>query len=128
MKILLDTHAFLWWIRDDPRLSRRARELVTSGRNELFLSVTCVWEILTKTQTGKLRLAEPPQKFVTEQLTANNIQVLPLTLDHVLRLEQLPLHHRDPFDRILIAQSLEEEFPILSADPLLKNYSATLLW
>ncbi|HUJ95916.1 MAG TPA: type II toxin-antitoxin system VapC family toxin [Terriglobales bacterium] len=128
MKILLDTHAFLWWIRDDPRLSRRARELVTSGRNELFLSVTCVWEILTKTQTGKLRLAESAQKFVTEQLTANNIQVLPLTLDHVFRLEQLPLHHRDPFDRILIAQSLEEEFPILSADPLLKNYSATLLW
>ena len=128
MKILLDTHAFLWWIRDDPRLSRRARELVTSGRNELFLSVTCVWEILTKTQTGKLRLAESAQKFVAEQLTANNIQVLPLTLDHVFRLEQLPLHHRDPFDRILIAQSLEEEFPILSADPLLKNYSATLLW
>ena len=128
MKILLDTHAFLWWIRDDPRLSRRARELVTSGRNELFLSVTCVWEILTKTQTGKLRLAESAQKFVTEQLTANNIRVLPLTLDHVFRLEQLPLHHRDPFDRILIAQSLEEEFPILSADPLLKNYSATLLW
>jgi len=128
VKILLDTHAFLWWIRDDPRLSRRARELVTSGRNELFLSVTCVWEILTKTQTGKLRLAESAQKFVTEQLTANNIQVLPLTLDHVFRLEQLPLHHRDPFDRILIAQSLEEEFPILSADPLLKNYSATLLW
>ena len=128
MKILLDTHAFLWWIRDDPRLSRRARELVTSGRNELFLSVTCVWEILTKTQTGKLRLAESAQKFVTEQLTANNIRVLPLTLDHIFRLEQLPLHHRDPFDRILIAQSLEEEFPILSADPLLKNYSATLLW
>jgi len=128
VKILLDTHAFLWWIRDDPRLSRRARELVTSGRNELFLSVTCVWEILTKTQTGKLRLAESAQKFVTEQLTANNIRVLPLTLDHIFRLEQLPLHHRDPFDRILIAQSLEEEFPILSADPLLKNYSATLLW
>ena len=128
MKILLDTHAFLWWIRDDPRLSRRARELVTSGRNELFLSVTCVWEIFTKTQTGKLHLPESPQKFVAEQLTANNIHVLPLTLDHVFRLEQLPLHHRDPFDRILIAQSLEEEFPILSADPLLKNYSARLLW
>jgi len=128
VKILLDTHAFLWWIRDDPRLSQRARELVTSGRNELFLSVACVWEILTKTQTGKLHFSESPRKFVTEQMAANNIQALPLTLDHVLRLEALPLHHRDPFDRILIAQSLEEEFPILSADPLLKNYSATLLW
>lgn len=87
-----------------------------------------MWEILIKTQTGKLRFGKAVGSFVGKELARNNVQVLPLLLDHVLRLEKLPLHHRDPFDRILIAQSLEEGMPILTADPLLKTYSATLLW
>jgi len=87
-----------------------------------------MWEIITKTQIGKLGFAEAAGRFIGKELARNNVQVLPLVLDHVLRLEDLPLHHRDPFDRILIAQSLEEGMPILTADPLLKAYSATLLW
>jgi PIN domain nuclease of toxin-antitoxin system len=128
MRILLDTHAFLWAITDDERLSKRAREIFTSAQKELLFSVAGVWEILTKVQIGKLSLPKSAGSYLTEQLVTNDIQVVSIRMPHVLRLERLPMHHRDPFDRILIAQSLEEELPILSADPALQNYSATILW
>ena len=128
MRILLDTHAWLWWITDDQKLSRSARELLTSGRNELFLSVAGLWEVVAKAQIGKLPFPKPSAPYLQQQLAKSGVRVLPILLDHVFRLEDLPLHHRDPFDRILIAQSLEEGMPILTADPLLKAYSATLLW
>lgn len=128
MKLLLDTHTFLWAISSDPRLSDRAQELFLSGRNELYFSVGSLWEIITKVQIGKLVLPTPVGPYLTDQLVRNTVYVLALTLDHVLRLETLPLHHRDPFDRILVAQSLEEDFPILTADPLLKKYAANLIW
>jgi PIN domain nuclease of toxin-antitoxin system len=128
MKILFDTHALLWAITDDGRLSKRARELFTSTQRELVFSVAGIWEILTKVQIGKLSLPKPASTYLTEQLVMNDIQVISIRMPHVLRLERLPMHHRDPFDRILIAQSLEEELPIVSADPLLQSYSASILW
>jgi PIN domain nuclease of toxin-antitoxin system len=128
VKLLLDTHVFLWAITDDPQLSEKARHLFTCHENELFLSVAGVWEILVKVQIGKLPLPKPAGDYVQKQLARNAVQVLPIRVRHVLRLEQLPLHHRDPFDRVLIAQALEEELPILTADPLMKRYSATLVW
>jgi PIN domain nuclease of toxin-antitoxin system len=128
VKLLLDTHAFLWAITDDPQLSGKARRLFTGSENELFLSVAGVWEILVKVQIGKLPLPKPAGDYLQKQLAKNAVQVLPIRLRHALRLEQLPLHHRDPFDRILIAQALEEEMPILTADPVMNQYSATLLW
>ena len=128
MKLLLDTHAFLWAVTSDSRLSSRAQHLFISGRNELYFSVATIWEILTKVQIGKLDLPTPVGPYLINQLARNNVFVLTLSLDHVLRLESLPLHHRDPFDRILVAQSLEENLPILTADPLLSKYSAQLIW
>jgi PIN domain nuclease of toxin-antitoxin system len=128
VKVLLDTHAFLWAITDNPQLSDKARRMFTSSDNELLLSAASVWEILVKVQIGRLPLPKPAGDYLERQLAKNSITVLPIQLRHVLRLERLPLHHRDPFDRLLIAQSLEEELPVLTADPLMKNYSAMLLW
>jgi PIN domain nuclease of toxin-antitoxin system len=128
MKILLDTHAFLWAITEDAQLSLRAREIFTARTSELFLSVASIWEILIKVQLKKLPLTKPVVPFLREQLANNNIHVLPIVLDHVARLEDLPVHHRDPFDRILVAQSLEEGWPLLSADPLLARYPTELIW
>ncbi len=128
MKVLLDTHAFLWAITDDPKLSAKGRELFTASDSDLFLSVASVWEVLTKVQIGKLPMPKETGAYLKEQIAKTNVQVLPIQMTHVLRLERMPLHHRDPFDRILIAQSLEEGFPILTADPLLKDYPAALIW
>ena len=128
MKVLLDTHTFLWAISDDPRLTPLARRVFTAGDNELFLSVASVWEVLTKVQIGRLPFPENPGAYMKQQMARNNIHPLPILMSHALHLEQLPLHHRDPFDRLLVAQSVVENLPLLSADPLLKNYAATIMW
>jgi PIN domain nuclease of toxin-antitoxin system len=128
VKALLDTHAFLWAITNDRRLSRKAQAIFASGQNDLFLSVAGVWEVLIKTQIGKLKLPLPAGPYLRQQMAQNSMQVLPLRLEHVLRLEYLPLHHRDPFDRLLVAQSIEEHLPIVSSDPFLAKYPVSLLW
>jgi PIN domain nuclease of toxin-antitoxin system len=127
MKALLDTHTFLWAIVEEGKLSRRAQQIYT-GSNDLFLSVVSVWEILIKVQSGKLPLPEPAGPYLVKKLAQNRIEVLPITLDHVLRTESLPLHHRDPFDRLLIAQSIEEEWPIVTADPIFARYPVDVIW
>jgi PIN domain nuclease of toxin-antitoxin system len=128
MRCLLDTHTFLWATADDGRLSRAAAEIFTNGNNELFLSVASVWEIVIKVQIGKLPLPSPVAGYVKRQLAVNRVQTLPVSFEHVLRVEQLPLHHGDPFDRILVAQSMEEKMPIISGDPIFKKYPAKLMW
>ena len=128
MKYLLDTHTFLWAIEDDPRLSAAAAEMFMNRQNELFLSAASVWEIVIKTQVGKLRLPSPVAGFLKQHLELNRVRVLPITFPHVLRVEQFPLHHHDPFDRLLAAQSIEEKMPILSADALLRKYPVTVVW
>lgn len=127
MRALLDTHTFLWAITDDGRLSRRAQQVFT-GPNHLYFSVASVWEILIKVRTGNLPLPEPTGPYVVKELARNRIEVLPVSLDHVLRIEGMDLHHRDPFDRILIAQSLEESLPIVTSDPLFQKYPVELIW
>jgi PIN domain nuclease of toxin-antitoxin system len=127
MRALLDTHAFLWAISADTRLSRRAQQTFT-GPNELWLSVASLWEILIKVKAGKLPLPEPSGSYVVKALGENRIEVLPIKLDHVLRIETLALHHRDPFDRILIAQSIEEKLPVITSDPIFKRYPIDLIW
>src|SRR5579863_2327478 len=121
MRALLDTHAFLWAISEDKRLSRSAQQVFT-GPNDLFLSVASVWEILIKVRTGKLSLPQPTGAYVVKELVQNQIEVLPVMLDHVLQIESLAIHHRDPFDRILIAQGVEESLPIVTNDPQFQNY------
>ncbi len=127
MKVLLDTHAFLWAIAEEGKLSRRAQQIYT-GPHDLWLSVASVWEILIKVRSGKLALPEPAGPYLVKKLAKDRIEVLPITLDHVLGVESLPLHHRDPFDRLLIAQSIEEGWPIVTADPLFERYPVDVIW
>jgi PIN domain nuclease of toxin-antitoxin system len=127
MKALLDTHTFLWAIADEGKLSRRAKQIYT-GPNDLWLSVASMWEIVIKVQAGKLPLPQPAGPYLVKQLAQNQIELLPVSLDHVLGVETLPLHHRDPFDRLLIAQSMEEGWPIITADPWFAHYPVEVIW
>lgn len=126
MRVLLDTHTLLWALTEKSRLSSRVRLLLPSA--ETWFSVAGVWEILIKVQVGKLKLPRPTGAFVMSKLSSNGVQVLTVAVDHVLRLESLELHHRDPFDRILIAQSLEEKLPIVTSDPVFAQYPVDIIW
>lgn len=127
MKAILDTHAFLWALAGDESMSRRARDTFT-GPTGLSLSIASFWEILIKVQLGKLNLPRPAGPYVLRKLAENGIEMLPISIDHLLALERLPMHHRDPFDRMMIAQSLEENLPIVTSDPLFARYDVRLIW
>lgn len=128
MKILLDTHTFIWWITDSSFLSPKAYSLLEDKDSELFLSIASVWEIAIKTNLGKLELREPIEKLIPEQLRLNNIDLLPIQLKHIFGLSHLTHIHKDPFDRLLIAQAKAEKIPILSNDQIIKKYGAKVLW
>jgi len=127
MKAILDTHAFLWALAGDARMSRLARDTF-AGPTDLSLSIASVWEILIKVQAGKLNLPRPAGPYVLRKLAENRIETLSVSIDHLLALEHLPMHHRDPFDRMLIAQSMEEGWPIITADPEFQHYPIQLIW
>ncbi len=127
MKALLDTHAFLWALSGDARMSRLAHDTF-AGPTGLSLSIASVWEILIKVQSGKLNLPRPAGPYVLRKLAENGIEMLPISIDHLLAIERLPMHHRDPFDRMLIAQSQEENLPIVTSDPLFARYDVRLIW
>ncbi len=128
MKALLDTHTFLWWIIDSPKLSSHVCEIISDGNNDLFLSAASGWEIAIKAQLGRLRLPDDPERFIPDQLTANAIQSLPIQMSHALHVYTLPNHHRDPFDRMLVAQAQLENLAILSADPQVAQYPVEVIW
>lgn len=128
MKLLLDTHAFIWWDSDPTRLSPRVLTLLQDQDNLLLLSVASVWEMQVKQQLGKLRLRLPLAQIVEAQQQSNSVQILRIELAHVLALENLPAHHRDPFDRLLIAQAGVEGAYLVSADPSFTSYSVRVLW
>ncbi len=128
MRLLLDTHTFLWWTADSPRLSDTARGLIRNPDNELFLSAASGWEMAIKAQLGKLRISGDIEQFVAEQMSLNAIHSLPITMMHALHVQKLPLHHRDPFDRVLIAQSQLEQMPILTIDSVFRHYQVETLW
>lgn len=128
MQLLLDTNSFLWWIDDDPHLSITARKEIERSGNEIFLSAASGWEIAIKVQLGKLRLPGSAEAFVSEQLNLNGFRALPITLSHALHTVSLPAIHRDPFDRILVAQSQLEQLSIVTADPLIKQYKVSTVW
>jgi len=128
MRILLDTHTFLWWITDDQRLSSHSIELISDGNNELLFSAASGWEIAIKAGLGRLDIPEPLDRFVSEQLSRNHIGVLPVQLSHALHVFTLPQAHRDPFDRLLVAQAQVEGLSILSSDKRLSDYDVDVLW
>ena len=128
MKVLLDTHAFLWAMMDEPRLSTRAREVLKDGAITLVLSVASVWEVMLKVQAGKLRLPDAPGRYLEDRANLFGMERLPIELRHVQQLEALPMHHRDPFDRLLIAQARVEGLPILTADPAFARFDVQVIW
>ncbi len=128
MRLLLDTHTFLWWINNDSLLSDPARVAISSERNECFLSLASCWELAIKVSIGKLRLTKPVERFIPEELAANDFQLLPIDFRHIVKVEALPFHHRDPFDRLLAAQVLTEKMTIISADTMLSEYGVKRIW
>jgi PIN domain nuclease of toxin-antitoxin system len=121
MRILIDTHIFLWFINNDPKLSPTAKTLLESDV-DLLLSVASLWEIAIKISTGKMTLPKPFEIFIPEQLQQNDITVLSIETEHLTYVTTLPFHHRDPFDRLLIAQSIAEGIPIVSVDAVFDPY------
>lgn len=128
MKYLLDSHVFLWWILDSDRLSETARVLISEGGNELFWSAAGSWEISIKYELGRLPLPEKPSAFVEAELVKNRINSLPIVNWHTYEAARLPLHHKDPFDRILVAQSRIEDLPLITADRLFGQYDVKTVW
>ena len=128
MRVLLDTHVFLWWVEGDRALPAKARAALANRDNECLLSLVSVWELAIKSGLGKLKLALPVQRYVVENVAANSFGMLDIRMAHVGRVESLPTHHGDPFDRLLIAQALEEKLPVVTADPIFRDYGVKRIW
>lgn len=127
MKLLLDTHIFIWWADQPEKLSSSSLAALEDEANDLHLSVASVWEMQIKIQLSKLKLSLPLDELIESQQAANDIQILAIELAHVLTLNALPFHHKDPFDRLLIAQSIAENATLVTADSKLSVYSVKLL-
>jgi PIN domain nuclease of toxin-antitoxin system len=128
MRLLLDTHTFIWYVLEAERLSSVATELINDGNNQVLLSLASVWEIAIKQSIGKMNFSLPIQTFVEQQLHLNDLHLLNIRIEHVATVATLPLHHRDPFDRLLIAQAMVENIPIISADVAFDAYAIQRLW
>ena len=125
---LLDTHTFIWLASDDPRLSKTAKTCVADSENRFFLSVASVWEMAIKKSLGRLELAISLRDFLDDQLGALATQLLEIRSEHALLVEGLPFHHRDPFDRLLVAQAIKENLTVLGADSSFDKYGVRRLW
>lgn len=128
MRALLDTSAFLWSISDSEKLSTNARQVIADLENEIFLSTASLWEIAIKTSLGKLALLQPFDQLIPAQMEQSAISVLPIEVQHLSKIIDLPFHHRDPFDRLIIAQSLYENLPVITKDAAFSRYSVQLIW
>jgi PIN domain nuclease of toxin-antitoxin system len=128
MKYLLDTHTFLWWNLDDPQLSDKARKIIANGENEIFISAASAWEIAIKTAKGRLTLPEEPAQYLANRMSEYHFQALPIQISHAVRVYELPDHHADPFDRLLIAQCQLEDMPLISRDKDIQTYDLEVIW
>lgn len=128
MRALLDTHAFLWWISGDDRLSDRASRTIADGRNEIFVSAASIWEIAIKARLGRLSIPGDPGQFIGGQVVENAFRGLPIVAGHAVRIWELPDHHRDPFDRMLVAQAQVEGLALISRDPEVARYDIEVVW
>jgi PIN domain nuclease of toxin-antitoxin system len=128
MRLLLDTHAFLWWCANDPQLSTAASSAIADAANEVFVSAVNGWEIAIKARLGKLPLPDKPASFMTDMLKRHAFAVLPITMSHAVAEHDLPAHHSDPFDRLLISQAKLEGLTLVTNDPQLQKYGLNTLW
>lgn len=128
MKLLLDTHAFLWFIGGSDRLSSHARELIAEEDNDRYLSVASLWEMAIKVSIGKLDVPLPFTRLVRQHVTGNAIEVLQIEPEHLDEQRKLPFHHRDPFDRLIIAQAIAEKMVVIGQDDTFEEYPVRLVW
>ncbi|MEA5597756.1 type II toxin-antitoxin system VapC family toxin [Rivularia sp. UHCC 0363] len=128
MKLLLDSHVLIWWSSSSEKLSKKVYDLINDTNNTLLFSIASVWEMQIKFQLGKLNLNSTLPTLIQNQQRVNNLQLLPIELGHIYALNNLPLHHKDPFDRLLIAQTIVEQIPIVSIDEVFDNYPIQRLW
>jgi PIN domain nuclease of toxin-antitoxin system len=128
MRYLLDTHGLIWFLSGDARISAEARQLIEDDNNDLFVSIASLWEMAIKYSLGKLYLTQPFEVLFPAQLEANDIKVLDITIDHLQATCRLPLYHRDPFDRLIIAQAQVERLPLISTDTILDSYGVRRIW
>lgn len=128
MKLLLDTHCWLWWLVEPEKLSETAIKAITNDKNELWLSVASIWEIGIKFKASKLNLPLSPEILIPQQMQIDGISALSITPSHALLASALPLHHKDPFDRMLIAQTKQETMTILTNDTTFNSYGIRILW
>lgn len=128
MRLLLDTHTLLWFLEDSPQLSSTARTEIEESANDVFVSAASLWEIAIKVSLGKLALNKPIDVWMPTELAANSIDLLGISIDHIVKIASLPFHHRDPFDRLLIAQALVENMLVVGADSAFDSYGVKRLW
>jgi len=128
MRLLLDTHAFLWFVLDSPELSPDALQLIQNPAHDVLVSPASYWEIAIKVSLGKYQIPEPFQDWMEHQLTTNSFDILPITVAHAAMVTTLPFHHRDPFDRLLCAQALVEKIPIITIDEAFDRYDVERRW
>lgn len=128
MRTLLDTSSFLWFVAGSDSLSIKARDLIVDMNNDLFLSVASLWEIAIKMSIGKLKLLRSFEQIIPAQLEENFINILPIELNHLSQIIELPFHHRDPFDRLIIAQGMTEGLPVISSDASFQMYPVEVIW
>jgi PIN domain nuclease of toxin-antitoxin system len=128
VKVLLDTHAFLWFIGGSPRLSSPARTAIESPENERFISAASIFEMAIKISLGKLTVGQPLEQILAREIDSGAFSLLPIEVRHVSVLASLPFHHRDPFDRLLAAQSLEDDLVFLSVDEAFEAYGVRRIW
>lgn len=128
MRLLLDTHTLLWWVADDRRLSARARAAIGDRKAECLFSLASCWEMAIKISLGKLTLAAPVERFLPEQLAINQVTLHPIEFAHTARVARLPFHHRDPFDRLMVAQALHDDLTVVSADRVFRRYGVKRIW
>lgn len=127
MKILLDTHAFIWFVEDDNQLPQNIKKIIEMQENEIFLSIASIWEMAIKIQLGKLDIQKTIEEVI-DLITLNGFQFLPILPNHIIRMSTLYLYHRDPFDRIIIAQALTESAIVFSKDIVFDDYGVERFW
>ena len=128
MNVLLDTQCWLWWFAEEERLNTGAQQLIGNGENTVYFSAASSWEIAIKCAIGKLKLPESPDRYVPRRLASQGIVGIPIEHVHALRVASLPDHHRDPFDRLLVAQAQLEKLALLTTDPLIAAYEVETIW
>ncbi|MEA3486994.1 MAG: type II toxin-antitoxin system VapC family toxin [Thermodesulfobacteriota bacterium] len=128
MKLLLDTHVFIWWSGEPDKLSEKALDACENRANRLILSIVSIWEMQIKMQLGKLKLKRSLKDLVENQQNINNLQILPVSPNHIFMLDNLPMYHSDPFDRLLISQAIEENLALVSKDQAFTDYAVKLFW